>query len=74
MLLYGMYAFVVNLISFLLVFGWVLEWQGEDGVRHILKLLKDELQMALMLAGCTKVRRAVKNGPDRMGLITPVLT
>ncbi|CAN0312006.1 unnamed protein product, partial [Phaeothamnion confervicola] len=35
---------------------WGLAHSGEDGVRHVLKLLNAELEMALMLAGCTKVK------------------
>ena len=32
---------------------WGLAHAGEDGVAHVLQLLKDELLMAYQLCGCT---------------------
>ncbi|MBR8828899.1 MAG: alpha-hydroxy-acid oxidizing protein [Gomphosphaeria aponina SAG 52.96 = DSM 107014] len=34
---------------------WGLAVEGEAGVRHILALLKDELDIAMALSGCTKI-------------------
>jgi (S)-2-hydroxy-acid oxidase len=32
---------------------WGLAAQGEDGVRHVLELLREEIELALLLCGCT---------------------
>jgi len=32
---------------------WGLAVGGEDGARHVLELLRDEVELALLLCGCT---------------------
>ncbi|CAM9793225.1 unnamed protein product [Ascophyllum nodosum] len=39
---------------------WGLAHSGEEGVRKVLKLLNDELVMALQLTGCTRVTAATR--------------
>ena len=34
---------------------WGLAHSGEEGVKHVLQLLRDEFIMALQLCGCTKL-------------------
>jgi len=34
---------------------WGLAHSGEDGVAHVIQLLRDELEMAFQLCGCTSV-------------------
>ncbi len=35
---------------------WALAVVGVAGVRHVLQLLRDELEIAMALSGCTKVK------------------
>jgi isopentenyl diphosphate isomerase/L-lactate dehydrogenase-like FMN-dependent dehydrogenase len=37
-------------------YAWALAADGEDGVRRVLELLRDELQMALVATGCRRVQ------------------
>lgn len=34
---------------------WVLGVDGENGVRHLLELLRHELDVAMALSGCAKI-------------------
>ncbi|CAN0352831.1 unnamed protein product, partial [Hapterophycus canaliculatus] len=40
---------------------WGLAHSGEEGVKKVLKLLNDELIMALQLTGCTRVSAATRS-------------
>ena len=45
------------------VFG--LAVAGEDGVRHVLELLRDELSLALCLLGCTSPEQLTRSHVQR---------
>ena len=39
---------------------WGLAADGEAGVRHVLSLLRDEVELALRLLGCTRPARSAQ--------------
>jgi isopentenyl diphosphate isomerase/L-lactate dehydrogenase-like FMN-dependent dehydrogenase len=44
---------------------WGLAAGGEEGVRHVLELLRDELELALLLCGCpTPAHISANSGPS----------
>ena len=63
-------AYVLTILSFFFIcrlalgaravligrpYVWGLAHSGEEGVKHVLQLLRDEFIMALQLCGCTKL-------------------
>ena len=53
--------------------AWAVAARGEDGVRHVLDVLRADLDVALALTGCTDIRELDRGALLEAGLGSPVL-